>query len=131
MRFLIVEDEMLLALELQNLLEDMGHDVLGIAQDSGAAVSLARNGADFALVDVNLRDGLTGKQIGADLAQAGISVLFITAHPALLGSRIDGAVGVLPKPLANEELEQAVRYLTALRTGRSPPAPPARLRAFH
>ena len=130
MRFLIVEDEMLMALEVQNLLEDLGHDVVGVASDAASARALSVEGADFAIVDVNLRDGPTGREIGADLARAGISILFVTAHPGLLTHRVEGAVGVLPKPLANEELEQAVRYITAVKAGMSPPPPPARLRAF-
>ena len=131
MRFLIVEDEMLLALDIQHLLEDLGHDVVGVAEDAAGARALALQGAEFAIVDVNLKDGPTGREIGAELAGRGVSVLFMTAHPALISQEVEGAVGVLPKPLANEELEQAVRYLTAVRGGLSPPAPPARLRAFH
>lgn len=129
MRFLIVEDEMLTALEVQNLLEDLGHDVVGVAADATSARALGASGADLAIVDVNLRDGPTGREIAAELARQGISVLFVTAHPAIL-SGVEGAIGVLPKPLANEELEQAVRYVTALKSGFSPPPPPARMRAF-
>lgn len=130
MRFIIVEDEMLMALEVQNLLEDLDHEVVGVASDAASARALALSGADFAIVDVNLRDGPTGRDIAAELASQGISILFVTAHPALITQRVEGAIGVLPKPLANEEMEQAVRYITAVRAGMSPPPPPARLRAF-
>lgn len=130
MRFLIVEDEMLIALEVQDVLEDLGHEVVGVAADILSARTLAADGADFAIVDVNLRDGPTGREAAAELADAGVSILFVTANPVLVTEDVNGAVGVLPKPLANEELEQAVRYVTALKAGMSPPPPPPRLRAF-
>lgn len=130
MRFMVVEDEMLIALEVQDLIEDLGHEVVGVAPDAASARALSAQDPDFAIVDVHLRDGPTGREIAAELARSGISVLFVTASPALLTPRIDGAVGVLPKPLANEELEQAVRYITAIKAGMSPPPPPARMKAF-
>jgi DNA-binding NarL/FixJ family response regulator len=131
-RFLIVEDEMLTALEVQDLLEDLGHEVLGVAGDAASARALAASGAELAIVDVNLRDGPTGREIASELARAGVSILFVTAHPGLISQAVEGAVGVLPKPLANEELEQAVRYAIALKAGFSPPPPPpARMRAFN
>ncbi len=130
MRILVVEDEFLVALEIRNILEDLGHDVVGTAPDSQRARLLADRGVDIALVDLNLRDGPTGVEVGADLARQGVTVLFMTANPAQLGQGVPGAVGVIAKPVENREMMQAARYVEALRLGRSPPQPPPRVRAF-
>lgn len=130
MRVLIVEDEMLVALEIQNVLEDLGYDVVGIAADSRRARDFAERGVDVALVDLNLRDGLTGPDIGKELVDKGATVLFMTANPAQLGGGVRGAVGVLPKPVEHDEVKQAAQYVAAVHAGQSPPTPPRRLRAF-
>lgn len=130
MRVLIVEDEILVALDLQNILEDIGCTVVGIAGDSRRARDLATHDVDIALVDLNLRDGLTGPQIGEELVKQDVTVLFMTANPDQLGKGVRGAVGVLAKPVDQSEVKQAAAYVTALRQGLSPPPPPARLQAF-
>ena len=65
---LIVEDEILVALEIESVLEELGYTVLGIAADLEGALAYAHHHIDLALVDLNLRDGLTGPEIGATLA---------------------------------------------------------------
>jgi CheY-like chemotaxis protein len=130
LRVLIVEDEWLVALEIRLLLEDLGHEVIGIAPDSRRAHEIAERGVDVALVDLNLRDGLTGPSVGAELVGQGATVLFMTANPSQLGNGVSGAVGVLAKPVEHEELKQAADFIEAVRYGRSPPPPPHRLRQF-
>ena len=130
MRVLVVEDEWLVALEIRLILEEIGHEVVGIAPDSGRAREIAAKGIDVALVDLNLRDGLTGPAVGADLVEQGATVLFMTANPSQLGAGVHGAVGVLAKPVEHEELKQTAQFVEALRYGRSPPSPPTRLHQF-
>ena len=121
---LIVEDEMLIALEMQYLLEEAGHDVLGIAADLESALSHVDRQIDLALVDLNLRDGLTGPQIGERLAaEHNAAVLFVTANPRLLGEGVSGTIGVLTKPTDEDSLVGAVRYGLRRRSGESPHAP--------
>lgn len=131
MRVLIVEDEALVALDLKNTLEDSGYSIVGIAADARRAFEFADSGVDAAMVDLNLRDGLTGPRIGAELVRRGVAVLFMTANPAQLGKGVPGAVGVLPKPVAQDEVKQAAAFLRAVSRGLSPPSPPARLTPFH
>ncbi|MGE0725779.1 MAG: response regulator, partial [Alphaproteobacteria bacterium] len=59
-RILIVEDEILVAMELEYILREAGHDVAGIAADTSSVGRLAAPDIDLALVDLNLRDGVTG-----------------------------------------------------------------------
>jgi CheY-like chemotaxis protein len=129
-RVLVVEDEWLVALEIRLILEDLGHEVVGIAPDSRRAMEIAAKGIDVALVDLNLRDGLTGPTVGAELVSQGATVLFMTANPGQLGQGVAGAVGVIAKPVEHDELKQTAQFVEAVRYGRSPPPPPARLRQF-
>jgi two-component system, response regulator PdtaR len=61
-RILIVEDEFIVALNLRQIMSNMGFEVIGIAPDAATAERLAQAKPDIALVDLNLRDGHTGPQ---------------------------------------------------------------------
>lgn len=128
-RILIVEDEMLVAMELESILEDLGYEVVGIAPDLQSARQHFDEHLDLALVDLNLRDGLTGPQIGATLGSRGVTVLFVTANPRLLGEGIAGAIGVITKPADEGMVKSAVAYALAVRTGQQA-QPPSELRLF-
>ena len=128
-RILIVEDEMLVAYEMQAILIENGYECAGIAPDLAGAARFFDTPLDLALVDLNLRDGLTGPQVGARLSSAGVHVIFVTANPAMLGDGVAGAVGVLTKPTDEKTLLAAVGY--ALGRSRGAAAePPASLRLF-
>lgn len=129
-KILIVEDEMLVAMELESILEDLGHEPVGIAPDLASAEKLASDPLDLALVDLNLRDGLTGPEIGTRLCHRGVTVLFITANPRVLGDGIAGAVGVLTKPTDETTVKAAVDYAFKVRSGAQDVEPPAALRTF-
>ena len=128
-RVLIVEDEMLVAAELELLLEELGHHCVGIASDLAAAAGYFDEEIDLALVDLNLRDGLTGPQIGATLGARGVAVLFVTANPNMLGEGIAGTIGVITKPTDENMVKTAVDYALAVRRG-AQPAPPPFLKRF-
>ena len=76
------------------------------------------------MVDLNLRDGLTGPEIGKRLSARGVTVLFITANPRLLGDGIAGTVGVLTKPTDEATVRAAVDYALGVRYGAKVTAPP-------
>ncbi|MGZ9202331.1 MAG: response regulator [Caulobacteraceae bacterium] len=118
-RVLIVEDEILVAMDLEQIVEAQGCEVVGIASDSESAFELARCGVDLALVDVNLRDGETGGVIGAKLAQAGVSVVFTTANPKLVHGQVPDAVGVLGKPCSDNAVKATLAFLSGMMA--SPP----------
>lgn len=122
---LIVEDEVFVALEMQSILEEQGYQVLGIAADLAGAMAYADGDIDLALVDLNLRDGLTGPQIGERLAnEHDAAVLFVTANPRQLGDGIAGTIGVLTKPTDEDSLLAAVRYGLRRKSGENAEAPP-------
>jgi len=126
-RILIVEDEALIALDLCFCLESLGHVVTGQAADSREALTIARDGVDLALVDLNLRDGPTGPELGERLARDfGATVIYLTANPRQVGPLVHGPVGILPKPYTEKALAAAVRFAVALREG-GPGRPPSEL----
>lgn len=117
-RVLIVEDEILIALDLEDALSEAGYVIAGIAADRQEALSLAPQ-ADVALVDLNLRDGPTGLGIGMDLAaKFGVRVLFLTANPSSVGTHASGAIGCLDKPCLPEHVRQAIDF--AVEQGQAP-----------
>ena len=128
-RILIVEDEMLVAMELESILSDCGLEPVGIAPDWTTAEAYFDESLDLALVDLNLRDGLTGPQIGKMLGAKGVTVLFLTANPRILGEGIAGTIGVLTKPTDSATVKQAVDYALGVRQGRAA-EPPQSLRLF-
>nr|WP_277873360.1 response regulator [Sphingomonas paeninsulae] len=130
-RILIVEDEMLVAMELEAILEDLGYVSVGIAPDMATALDLGMLKPDLALVDLNLRDGLTGPEIGKRLSgQHNASVLFITANPRVLGNGVAGTIGVLTKPTDLEVVAAAVEYALRRKVGDVAAIPPSSLRLF-
>lgn len=129
-KVLVVEDEIFVAVEIESVVAELGHRPIGIAADAKAALDMAAD-AEVALVDLNLRDGPTGPDLGRTLFERfGVTVLFMTANPAQLGDGVPGTIGVLAKPVMDEELKQAVAYAVALHR-RLPAVPPSRLRLFN
>ena len=124
-RILIIEDEFLVALDMQVGLEDAGHEVIGVGDDWNSAIKLAERGPNVALVDINLCDGATGPSIGAWLGQEiGCTVIFVTANPRQIDVPIPGALGVMIKPVDSRQVVEAVDFAVAARNGSPTPTPP-------
>ena len=113
LKVLIVEDEALLAMELEGLVEDAGHQVVGWATSSAQARNLIDAvEADLAFIDVHLTDGPTGIDVARYAAEQKRSmVVFLTANPKRLPDGFVGAVGVIAKPYTMNGLNAALRYL--------------------
>jgi two-component system, response regulator PdtaR len=131
-RILIIEDEALVAMELRFVLEDLGHEVVGTAADTKSARALAaETDIDLALVDIHLSDGPTGVALGRELGQdLGVTVLFMTANPGMVGEGVAGTVGVLSKPSDERAVQTAVDYALGRRAGRPVTFAPPELRLF-
>ena len=125
MRVLIVEDEALLALQLEGLVEDEGHVVVGWAMSSIEAIRLAaETRPDLAFVDVHLSDGPTGIDVAREVRRASdTTVVFMTANAKRIPDDYAGAAGVIAKPYTMQGVTAALRYLDQGVT-----TPPPRLR---
>jgi DNA-binding response OmpR family regulator len=116
-KVLIVEDELLIALDLEDMVQSNGMKVAGIVNSMEHALAAAPF-ADIALVDVNLSDGATGPAIGRLLAEKfGIAVIFMTANPEVVAQGVSGTLGVVSKPVAPGVVEQSLRYAVSRLTG--------------
>lgn len=127
---LIVEDEMLVATDLEATIEELGHTAIGIAADHDTALELSAFGVDLALVDLNLRDGETGPAVGRKLAAANIKVVFVTGNPRVIGSGVPGTLGVYTKPLNRDAIAALIEYVTRLESDSAFAPPPDGLRVF-
>ncbi|MEW4448745.1 response regulator [Qipengyuania sp. JC766] len=128
---LIVEDEFLIALEMEEVVRDLGHRSIGVADTMEAALALANAEVDVALVDINLADGATGPLIGARLVtDYDIDVVFVTANPAQLGEGIDGTLGAVEKPVDLSILKDVLDFVLAMKRGEDLPDPPKALKLF-
>lgn len=120
LRILVVEDEALIALELEYLLEDLGHVPVGIAGSSAEAIALGRAmSPDVALVDIHLIDGPTGVDVARTLsADPHTTVLFMTANCKRIPPDFAGAIGVIAKPYSERVVASALFYVAERRSGR-------------
>ena len=85
-RVLIIEDEAIIALDLENLVNELGHRVVGIAATRDDAVRLARQRRpELILTDIKLADGSSGVDAAlAIVEELDVPVVFITAYPEFL-----------------------------------------------
>jgi DNA-directed RNA polymerase specialized sigma24 family protein len=85
-RVLIIEDESIIALDLENLMTELGHEVVGIAATRDEAVKQARaQKPGLVLADIRLADGSSGIDAVSDILKGfDIPVIFITAYPERL-----------------------------------------------
>jgi CheY-like chemotaxis protein len=98
---LIIEDEPLIAMDLEALVETLGHNVTGVARTRTEAVKLASvKQPGLILADIQLADGSSGLDAVNDLLKAfEVPVIFITAYPErfLTGERPEPAF-LIAKP---------------------------------
>lgn len=124
---MIVEDEMLLAFELECEVEAAGHEVVGTASSRAEAFELIdRSAPDFAFVDIQLKDGPTGQEIGRRLASDNIPFVFVTGNLKRIPDDFAGAIGAIEKPYTANGLQNALRYIeSAVRGSVREKAPPS------
>jgi len=127
---MIVEDQAILAMELELVLGDAGCDVVGCAMDSvGAFEIVDRERPALALVDVNLLDGMTGPQIAQRLvSEYGMAVVFLTANPEQIPDGFAGALGAVCKPFDDHTIRAVVAFASQFITDRTVGEAPRKFR---
>lgn len=83
---LIIEDEPLIAMDIENMVTELGHRVTGIARTKDEAIELyQKTQPKMVLADIQLADGSSGiDAVNEILAEVSIPVIFITAFPERL-----------------------------------------------
>jgi DNA-directed RNA polymerase specialized sigma24 family protein len=108
---LIIEDEPIIALDIESLVRDLGHDVAGVAATKDEAVALAKaSRPGLVLADVRLADGSSGIDAATEiLAAFDVPVIFITAYPERLlsGERPEPAY-LITKPFLADTVKATI-----------------------
>ncbi len=113
LRVLVVEDEALVAMFVEDMLSDIGHEVGAVASRMEEALGAARTGTfDLAIIDVNL-DGKPSYPIADVLKERGIPFVFATGYGAGgLDPKFTGTP-VLAKPFAMSDLQRLLQQVSA------------------
>ncbi|PRZ45778.1 response regulator [Tritonibacter scottomollicae] len=111
-KIMIIEDEAIIAMDLEGIASMMGHEVTGIARTRKAAVKLGmEEKPDLILADIQLADNSSGIDAVADLLEelGDVPVIFITAFPErlLTGERHEPAF-MIAKPYVPDQVISAI-----------------------
>lgn len=108
LRVLVIEDESLVAMLIEDILNDLGHEVGAIASRMPDALEIARSGEfDLAIIDVNL-DGQPSYPVADILAERGVPFIFATGYGMKGLDPKYSDRPVLTKPFVDAELETAL-----------------------
>lgn len=128
-KVLIVEDDLIIALDMEDMVTELGFEVAGLASSLEHALHLAPS-CSVAFVDVNLSDGASGPAVGKILAETfGISVVFVTGNSETVAAGVQGTLGVVSKPVSPQILDETLRYIVARRSNEMAVVP-SRLKVF-
>jgi len=133
MRILIVEDEMIAALDLEGTLEEAGHTVVGCAMTTeDALMVVGYDCPDLALVNINLKDG---HGAGIELARVlleryGVPSLFVSGQIRDARKNRDVALGYLMKPWRSKTLLASIEVADRIIHGQKAEPVPQELELF-
>ena len=114
LRVLIVEDEPLLALDVEMMVEDAGHVVVGEGASLHDVEEMGTEVApDLAFVDMQLADGTTGLEVSALIQKRWTAtiIVFVTGNLRMIPPDFAGAHGVIAKPFSRSGFMSAIMYL--------------------
>lgn len=112
LRILIAEDEALILMQLEMIVEDAGHVVVGSAATAAEAIAKVQaTHPDIVFVDLQLRAGSSGLDIVRALRDDGLTMVFVTANALRLSDDFEGAAGVIAKPFSEAAVLDTLAYL--------------------
>lgn len=110
-RVLIIEDEPIIAADIQRIVTCMGHSVVGVADTHTEAVELSKKASPaLILADIQLADGSSGVEaVDEIMSNMKVPVVFITAYPErlLTGDRVEPPF-LITKPFRPRAVEAAI-----------------------
>lgn len=111
---IVVEDEPLIALDIEMMVEDAGHTVIAEATSLYDAEAWSDDlSPHLAFVDVQLARQTSGLDVSKLIQKRwpDAIIVFVTANPKIIPEGFDGAHGVIPKPLSRSGFMAAMQYL--------------------
>ncbi|AOR80343.1 response regulator [Novosphingobium resinovorum] len=117
-RVLVVEDEMLVAMNIEDTLTELGAIVVGPAMRLDTALDLAeREEFDLAMLDVNIHGGRS-YPVATLLKSRGVPFIFATGYGHAADVDEFSDIATLAKPFRGTDLEHAL--CNALRSSSRP-----------
>jgi DNA-directed RNA polymerase specialized sigma24 family protein/CheY-like chemotaxis protein len=108
---LIIEDEPIISMELESIVDELGHGVIATARSHAEAIAaIADDNPGLVLADVNLADGSSGiDAVNEILHSVRVPVIFITGYPErlLTGERPEPAF-LITKPFRRETVKAVI-----------------------
>lgn len=114
LRFLIVEDEALLAMDIAMMIEDEGHAVGAEAATLGEVKALSGSiDPHIAFVDLQLAENSSGLDVCVEILKKWphALIVFVTANPKKIPEDYAGGHGVISKPFSRAGLRLTLNYL--------------------
>ena len=110
---MIIEDEPIIAMDLESIVEDLGHEVVGVVRTRRQAVALAaEREPELIVADIQLADGSSGiEAVNEIVRKKSKPVVFVTAHPGIYLSAVKNRpepVFLLSKPFSPDSVRAAV-----------------------
>jgi CheY-like chemotaxis protein len=117
LRVLILEDEMMITMMMEDMLSDLGCEIVGPASNVADALDLVgREKISIGLLDLNLSLGETGYPVADALAARGVPFAFVTGYGADSLREPHRNRATLGKPFRLETLEELVIALAETRS---------------
>ena len=120
---LIVEDERIIARDVETALEDLGYEIVGVASSGAEALAaLGSKVADIVLMDIKIRGDMDGIQTAEQIkTRFRLPIIYLTAHTdrsTLERARASQPFGYIVKPFKIGDMKIAIE--AALRQHTSP-----------
>jgi CheY-like chemotaxis protein len=108
LKVLVVEDEVMVGLLAEDILQDLGHSVVGpIARLEKAVEAACHETLDLAMLDINL-DGQDVFPVADVLDRRQIPVIFVSGYGGCRLRTCDNSKPILQKPYLKEQLRTAI-----------------------
>lgn len=113
LKAIIIEDELFVAWLVEDLLETLGHEVVGIYSSGEEALAADIQHAELAIVDINLGPGMDGIQLATELRlRHAVPLVFCSAYSddatrKRISQTLPGAT-IVGKPVSRRDLEGAI-----------------------
>lgn len=124
LRVLIVEDNLSFALEMEMMIDELGHEILGAVDNSGdALVEIMDKTPELIIMDIEIKGKMSGTEIAAKINHLNIPIVFATSftdEKHYLEAKQTDIFAYLIKPVRRFELERTIDLLmqnVQLRTG--------------
>lgn len=124
-RILVVEDESIIALDLQNILQNSGFEVCCVVSSGEESIHVARQvRPDVVLMDVKLKGNMTGIEAAQEIhKRLDIPVIYLTAfgdESTVRDALTHRDFAYIRKPFEESEIEKTVRRILQKSSGANP-----------